>query len=334
MSKIQQQKREKLEIMGKYFIVYNVLFCFKVCGTVFLVITNYLVVYIFYSNRREDFFQLDNFMNEMIGIYKENYLIYSYFKEEIFSFENYELEKQKYIKQLENNEIQNITINNIIYTKDNIKELNETHYLYDINYLSQSRIKSFGNSLMNLKSKKIKKSLYNQLKVLYSEDSCYFLFNDNQTTFYYCSTFWSSILIKGIEQTTTQLNIDLSNLLNYFIQVNNKEIINISSIANNIFYIEVYITFYFMWSFEKTIEIFENIRKDYINDLITKFNVIFAIYFIIALCLFISLNITIYSAKENFNSFLNFIEILPIQYLSEDDILYRETLKLEGDIFY
>ena len=334
VSKIQQQKREKIEIMGKYFIVYNVLFCFKVCGTVFLVITNYLVVYIFYSKRREDFFQLDNLMNEMIGIYKDNYLIYSYFKEEIFSFENYELEKQEYIKQLENNEIQNITINNIIYTKDNIKELNETHYLYDINYLSQSRIKSFGNSLMYLKSKKIKKSLYNQLKVLYSEDSCYFLFNDNQTTFYYCSNFWSSILTKGIEPTTTQLNIDLSNLLNYFIQVNNKEIINLSSMTNNIFYIEVYITFYFMWSFEKTIEIFESIRKDYINDLITKFNVIFAIYFIIALCLFISLNITIYSAKENFNSFLNFIGILPIQYLSEDDIFYRETLKLEGDIFY
>ena len=49
---------------------------------------------------------------------------------------------------------------------------------------------------------------------------------------------------------------------------------------------------------------------------------------------FILLLHTIYSAKENFNSFLNFIGILPIQYLSEDDIFYRETLKLEGDIFY
>jgi hypothetical protein len=37
--------------------------------------------------------------------------------------------------------------------------------------------------------------------------------------------------------------------------------------------------------------------------------------------------------KDSLNSFLNFIGILPIQYLSEDESFYRDTLKIEGDIF-
>ena len=334
VTKMQQQKREKIEIMGKYFILYNILFCFKVCGTVFLLMTNYLIIYIFYTKSREGFFQLDNLMNDIIGIYKDNYLIYSYFKEEIFSYENYEIKKEEYIKQLENEEINNIIINNIMYSKSNIKELNESHYLFDIDHLSQSKIRTFGNSLMNLKSKKVKKSSYNKLKIIYTEDFCSYLFSDNETTLIYCNTFWSSILTQGLEQTTTQLQLDLLNLLNTFIQTNNKKINIINSINEEIFSIEVYITFYFMSGFEKTMEIFEEIRKEYIKDLTTKIDIFFAIYFIVTVSLFIPLYITIYFAKENFNSFLNFIGILPIQYLSEDEKFYRETLKLEGELFY
>ena len=334
VTKMQQQKREKIEIMGKYFILYNILFCFKVCGTVFLLMTNYLIIYIFYTKSREGLFQLDNLMNDMIGIYKDNYIIYSYFKEEILSYENYEIKKEEYIKQLENEEINNIIINNIMYSKSNIKELNDSHYLFDIDHLSQSKIRTFGNSLMNLKSKKVKKSSYNKLKIIYTEDFCSNLFSDNETTLIFCNTFWSSILTQGLEQTTTQLQLDLLNLLNTFIQTNNKKINIMKSINDEIFSIEVYITFYFMSGFEKTMEIFEEIRKEYIKDLTTKIDIFFAIYFIVTVSLFIPLYITIYFAKENFNSFLNFIGILPIQYLSEDEKFYRETLKLEGEIFY
>ena len=37
--------------------------------------------------------------------------------------------------------------------------------------------------------------------------------------------------------------------------------------------------------------------------------------------------------KDNFNSFLNFIGIIPIQYLSEDDKFYREILRLERTLY-
>ena len=49
--------------------------------------------------------------------------------------------------------------------------------------------------------------------------------------------------------------------------------------------------------------------------------------------LLIPLNIAIYYAKENFNSFLNFIGIIPVKYLMEDDTLYKDVLKLESSIF-
>ena len=89
-----------------------------------------------------------------------------------------------------------------------------------------------------------------------------------------------------------------------------------------------------MSSLEKTINIFDNIRNKQINHLINYFKCIFMIYFVFGLLLIIPLNIILLNAKGNFNSFLNFIGILPIQYLSEDENFYKETLKLEGDIFY
>ena len=103
---------------------------------------------------------------------------------------------------------------------------------------------------------------------------------------------------------------------------------------NNIYFIEIYITFYLQSAVEKIFEIFEYLRKDYINFLTNLFMTIFIFYVFIIILLIIPLNIIIYYAKENFNSFLNFIGILPIQYLSEDDKFYKSTLRLEGKIFY
>ena len=86
----------------------------------------------------------------------------------------------------------------------------------------------------------------------------YFLFNDNETSLIFCNSFWFSILTQGIEQSTTQLKIDLDKILNDII--NNHDLnSNITLLINlqNIFFLEVYVTFYFMFSFENTINIFE-----------------------------------------------------------------------------
>ena len=88
-----------------------------------------------------------------------------------------------------------------------------------------------------------------------------------------------------------------------------------------------------MWSFKSTIEIFDNIRNNYTDSLIWNFNGLCIFYSIMIFFLLIPLNIAIYYAKENFNSFLNFIGIIPVKYLMEDDTLYKDVLKLESSIF-
>ena len=140
-SKFLQQKREKLEIMGNYFIIYNIFFCIKVCGIVFIVMTNYLIVYLINMKKRDEFFSLDNKMNDIIGILKDNYLTYSYFKREIYKFTLYEYNKSIYIKQLQDGIIENVTINNITYIQNDIEKLNSSIYNYDMETLNNLKMR-------------------------------------------------------------------------------------------------------------------------------------------------------------------------------------------------
>ena len=331
--RIHQQKKQKILKMTKYFALYNFFFCLKVCVIVFIVITNYLIIYILFSKKRDEFFELDNLMNDIIGVYKDNYLVYLEYKREIFLFCNFEIMKINYIKQLENGIKDKIIINGKNFSKNNINELKLTKYLFHIETLSKLKLKSFGNVIMDLISNKIgKQSLHQELKTLYNEDACEYLFQGNQMILDYCNNFWSSILKQGVEQSTIQFRLHLDNLLITLVQINENEVYEPD--YSILYYIEIYITSFFLLFFESTIEIFDNIRNNYTDSLIWNFNGLCIFYSIMIFFLLIPLNIAIYYAKENFNSFLNFIGIIPVQYLSEDEKFYRDTLNLEGNIFY
>ena len=60
---------------------------------------------------------------------------------------------------------------------------------------------------------------------------------------------------------------------------------------------------------------------------------VFTIFILILPISLFFLIVFIYQLKYSLNSFLNFIGILPIQYLSEDENFYKDTLKIEGNIF-
>ena len=73
--------------------------------------------------------------------------------------------------------------------------------------------------------------------------------------------------------------------------------------------------------------------KDKLNDFSSLINIMFIFIIICIPIIFFFIIIFIYSIKRNLTCFLNFIGILPIQYLSEDENFYRDILKLEGEIF-
>ena len=61
-----------------------------------------------------------------------------------------------------------------------------------------------------------------------------------------------------------------------------------------------------------------------INNLLKLILILYAILFNVLVILIICF---IYNTKSIYNSFLNFIWIIPVKYSSEDEILYKEIIK-------
>ena len=179
------------------------------------------------------------------------------------------------------------------------------------------------------------KNPYGQLYQLYYNDMCTLLYSNNEIILNNCNIFWSGIMKQGLEQTITQLGIELNTILDDFGQINSgiKTLQQINDYSGALGQIEVFINFFFLNAYSKTYSLFEEIRDDKYKKFKTLLNYILAVFFIINFVLMFVIEYFIYSGKNDFNSFLNFIGIFPIQYLSEDENFYKETLKLEGDIF-
>lgn len=175
------------------------------------------------------------------------------------------------------------------------------------------------------------------LNTLYNSDACSIIYNKNSQKNDYekCSNFWASILQKGIQQSITQMSVVITSILDDLKALNQRtktfeEIIFEGSNFNNY---EIFMEIFLFKSYHKTVEIFRLLNKtnlDQINQLISYIMYI-SIFIII---LFFSLQIYfIELQKKIFNSFMNFIGILPMKYLIEDNTFYREILKLETFIF-
>jgi accessory gene regulator protein AgrB len=78
---------------------------------------------------------------------------------------------------------------------------------------------------------------------------------------------------------------------------------------------------------------FKIIREKKIDKFNSHFDIIKWIYIIIAILLCLLLFLVIYSFKIILTSFLNFIAILPIHYLIEDEDFYEDVVKLEKKLY-
>ena len=338
MSKIQQQKKEKINIMKKYFIFNNIFIAIRLLIILLFSILYYLIVSLVYSKRKNDFISIDNIMCEVIGIFNESAIAFSIIKNQTLHYVNYNIQKENYIKQLIEGTITNVTIDNIIYTIDDIDTLNQTNYTLIIPSINDIAIPKLGNVLLPLISNAEngkKNSPYTQLYQLFYGDICELLYSNIQFVYNNCVSFWSAIMKQGLEQTITQLSVELNTILDDFKSINNgeKTLKEVNDYSGTLGQIEVFINFFFLECFYRTKSLFNLIRNDKIHGMKVLIDYIFTVFILILpISLFLSI-IFIYKLKDSLNSFLNFIGILPIQYLSEDESFYRDTLKIEGDIF-
>ncbi len=327
-----------MNVMKRYFLIFNSLISIRLIIILIFVILYYILIDRIYVKKKKDFINLDNIMSEVYGIFNESSIKFSKLMNQTSYYLNYEINKEKYIKQLSEGIINNITIDLISYTKDKIDLLNATSYKLIIPNIEDISIPNIGNCLNSLFSKNEKGLLnnpYSQLYKLYYGNICELLYNNNLTIYNNCILIWSAILKQGLEQTITQFSIELNSLLDEFISINKgeKTLNDINDYTGTLGQIEIFINYFFLNSFVKTSELFKKIMKEKLNDFYLLLNIMFILIIICIPIIFFFIIIFIYSIKNNLTCFLNFVGILPIQYLSEDENFYRDILKLEGEIF-
>ena len=97
--------------------------------------------------------------------------------------------------------------------------------------------------------------------------------------------------------------------------------------------LEYFYSYYLIDAYLKTKLLLEKLRENKVNSIFKVFKLTMYIYIAISIVLCIVLVIFIKKKKKVFCSFLNFIGIIPFQYISEDDDFYRDILRLEREIF-
>ena len=96
---------------------------------------------------------------------------------------------------------------------------------------------------------------------------------------------------------------------------------------------EFFIEYYLLLSYLKNEEIFNNFRDDEIHHYSSLMAKIIIIFLLVYLALFILLCYIIFSYKYIYNSMFNFIAILSIKFISDDEYLYKKIIDLEKKLY-
>ena len=337
MNKIQQQKNEKFKIMKRFFIIYNIIITGIISLLLFLAIIYYTVEILYYLNRKNNFFNFDIITDDIESIFVDCNLIIVNLKNEVIKYLNHNILKERFIIQLQNNLVSNVSLNELIYTKENITELENSFYSMNIPNRDDIVLPQISYSLVKL-FKGINKNKEGELQTLYKlfyDNICDLLFSEDELNYNICYTLWDGILTQGIEQSIIQFGIEIYNILEDLNNINSGKL-TINSIFNingSLGICEIFIIFVFLPANSLCEMLLEIIRQDKVNSINKTFDYILYIFLIALVICWIVVFFFIKKIKDNFNSFLNFIGIIPIQYLSEDDKFYREILRLERTLY-
>jgi hypothetical protein len=218
----------------------------------------------------------------------------------------------------------------------NCKTMGNINYDMKIPNINNITIPKLGNLIMQItSSSNFDKNTLSKFTLLYSENACEALI-ESTSGVQYCEKFWSGVLLKGMEQAITQMGVAIGSVLDELISLNDVEntkiLYNLIDQSAFIIY-EQFIEFYLLKAFVITAHIFDEFGEQKINSIINVMKYILWVYSFISIILFIILNFFLYSSKYTLNLFLNFIGILPSQYISEDENLFNEIIKFGNNYF-
>ena len=193
-----------------------------------------------------------------------------------------------------------------------------------------------------------------KLNQLYNANACQILVGENvenSLIYQYCLGFWSNILEKGMEQGITQMGVSVASVTDELNSLNDLgKVLDNSLAGENVdnpktfdelmdrdaafFQFGIFVEYYLFKSYIQTYKIFDILRAVKLDKIKSSFDIILYCYVILCILLLIILLYLVNQSKYLLNSFLNFVGILPVKYLIEDENFYQETLRLEQNVYY
>ena len=307
-SKIQQQRKKKLQTMKLYFTKNNILFILKILLIIIVSFLYYVIIQIMKNNYKNGYLTFDTINDSINSAYKESYDIFIPLKRELDFYEQ--------------NLINCTTIGNF-----------EKMKFPKIGDITTPKL---GNLLLEIQeSSDFNEKTMESFELLFNDNTCKLL-SDNDEENLICEKFWSGILLRGLEQAIIQMGGIISSVLDELDSLNDvtnqKTLLGLMNESSFIIY-EQFMEFYLLKAYRITIYLFTDLRQQKINASIKKLTMFLIIFIIIIAVLFTLFLFFIYDSKNLFNSFLNFICILPSKYISEDDNFYKEIINFGNKYF-
>ena len=305
-----RNKKKKIKKIKRFFFKNNCFFGIKLLLTFIIYLSYYILSILIEKVKKNEFVNFDSINDSIIGVFKESYDIFIPFKRQLELYENY---------------------------LENSKNINNIEEIYKIELPSISKIKApnLGNAIMEISTGLGHKSeSLTNLTEIFTGDACKLLTNDIEE-YYICSNyFWNGILAKGIEQTFVKMGDVFKTIVEELESINNggKNFTDILKSSTYSLY-ELFTEIYYQRAYRRIDEFFWKIRNEKLYSILKIIRRILTFYIIITFFLFISLTYFVYTFKNLFNSFLNFIGILPSKYLAEDENFYKDIIRF-GDEYY
>jgi hypothetical protein len=301
----------------------------------FVLISYYIIVFPFYIKKKNDFLNYDIITDSIEGIFIESNYAYILLKNEIINYINFNSHKQKLIKNLNSNINTSVIFHNNIYEMSNISDLINLNYSFNLPSRDNLSINKIGPLLSILfDGVNTNKGSYKELYDIFYGDAC---LKVNRTDYEYdnCLLVWSGILSKGLDQALTQFEIELYSALDELTKVTNieAEIGNLFNYPNSFSILEIFLDYFFLNSFTVVDNLLQEVRKEKINNINLNFKIILSVFQIGNAIFIFVCYIVIYYKQKNFISFFNFIGIVPIQYLSEDESFYKDLINIENEMY-
>ncbi len=335
ISKSQQEKNDKIEIMSSFFFKFNLILGIEIIFILILYLSYYIFIQQIYIGKKNDFLEFDDLENTLLGIFLRLNQIYTHFQYVIVNYLYFKRNKNLIKEELENG-ITEIYLDGYVFSS--LEDLNNYTYNIEIPDITFNKIGTLLTSLIadiSTDDTDINtQSPVKQLKELYNGNVCNVLYDKTNSLYSECLTFWSSILIQGLENTIIEYGLKINELKNYFIDWKNGIVTGEQVYESDLFFdFEYFIIYFFSDAFYKTIEIMSDLRIEKIKSIKKLFELTLILYMVLIFIFYILLIFLVHKMKINFNKFLNFVGIIPIQYLREDTDFFNDILRLEKNIY-